>query len=79
LISGFEGDLKEKGLKPFFLPAQLAVPYRFEGDLKEKGLKPSQPVASSLGWRFEGDLKEKGLKPICHALPPGRPAVLKET
>jgi len=34
----FEGDLKEKGLKP--LAAERAtLSWRFEGDLKEKGLK----------------------------------------
>jgi len=35
----FEGDLKEKGLKPSTAP-RFAVRGGFEGDLKEKGLKP---------------------------------------
>jgi len=35
----FEGDLKEKGLKPSYNAASSADS-RFEGDLKEKGLKP---------------------------------------
>jgi len=38
-MAGFEGDLKEKGLKQHGVAAPLGLHNGFEGDLKEKGLK----------------------------------------
>jgi len=61
--SGFEGDLKEKGLKPARCSIS-SIHRSFEGDLKEKGLKLVIQFAVCHFLGFEGDLKEKGLKPF---------------
>ena len=58
---GFEGDLKEKGLKLLYY-GHIWPPCCFEGDLKEKGLKRRARGSHRLLRGFEGDLKEKGLK-----------------